>query len=100
MYTARQAGIEAPYRAHDIDALEFVRSVLFEDWCILHRVLVRTWRAIDVARARVPRRGRIRMIIGNLTIADHHMMRQHAADSFIESPADGLAGNFEIRPGL
>src|SRR6266404_2393169 len=49
MYAARQTRVEASYRAHDIDSLEFVRTVFFKDRRVLHRVLVRPRSAVDVA---------------------------------------------------
>src|SRR6266700_1460795 len=52
---AGQAGVEAAHRPHDVDALEVVRPVLLEDGRVLDRVLVGPGRAVDVARARVPR---------------------------------------------
>src|SRR5690349_21317005 len=74
---ARQARIEAAHRAHDVDALEVVLAVLLEDRQALHRVLVRARRAEAVARARVPRRRRIRMVVRDLLVADHQVMRPH-----------------------
>src|SRR6185312_1664941 len=37
VHAARQTRIETSYRAHDIDSLELVRAVFFEDRSILHR---------------------------------------------------------------
>src|SRR5678815_5531558 len=54
VHTARQTRIEAPYRAHYIDSLELVRAIFLKDRSILHRILVRTWSAIDVARIGIP----------------------------------------------
>src|SRR5262249_16103449 len=45
VHPARQAGIEAPHRAHDVDALEVLASVLLEDLQPLHGVLVGPGRA-------------------------------------------------------
>ena len=95
MDAAGQAGIEAAHRAHDVDALEFVRTVLLEDRRVLHRVLVRTRRAVNVARVRVPRRRRIRMVVGDLAVADDQVMRQDAAHGFVETAADRFVGHFE-----
>src|ERR1700739_2114925 len=61
---ARQAGVETPDRTHDVYALEFVRAIFFKDRRVLHRVLVRPGRSVNVARVRVPRGRRIGMIIG------------------------------------
>ena len=71
---AGQTGIEAAHRAHDIDALEFVRTVLLKDRRVLHRVFVRSRRAVNIARIRVPRRRRIRMVVGDLAVANDHVM--------------------------
>ena len=100
VYAARQARIKAAHRAHDVDALEFVRPVLFEDRRILHRIFVRTRRSVDVARIGVPRRRRIRMIVRDLAVANHHVVREHAANRFVEAAADGVFRNFEVGPRL
>src|SRR3954471_8741862 len=72
---AGQAGIEAAHCAHDVDALELVWPILFEDWRVLHRILIRTRSAIDVARIGIPGRRRIGMIVGDLVILDDDVMR-------------------------
>src|SRR2546423_14920240 len=100
VHAARETRIEAPDRAHDIDALERVAAVLLEDWHVLNRVLVRARRAIDIPRARVPRRRRVRVVVGNPAIADDQMMRQHAADRFRESAPDAFFRHLEGLPGL
>ena len=53
MHTAGQAGIEAAHRAHDVNPLEPVRRVLFEDGRVLDGVLIRagrtkTWEPFSV----------------------------------------------------
>ena len=50
MHATRQTRIEAAHSAHDVDAFEFVWPVLLEDRRVLHRVLIRSWRAIHVPR--------------------------------------------------
>src|SRR5580692_7096768 len=90
VYTAGQAWIEAAHRAHDVDALEVVPSVLLEDRLTLHRILVRARRAVAVARAGVPRGGRVRVVVGDLAVPDHHVVAQHTADRFGEAAANGL----------
>ena len=89
MDAARQAGIETPHGAHDVDALEFVRAVFLEDRRVLHRVLVGPGRSVNIARIRVPRRRRIGMVIGDLAVANDDVMRQDAAHRFVEAAADG-----------
>src|SRR2546423_15680393 len=90
VHAARQTRIEAPDRAHDIDALERVAAVLLEDWHVLNRVLVGARRAIDIPRARIPRRRRIRVVVGNIAIVDDELMRQIAALRFRESEPHAL----------
>ena len=98
VHAARQTWIEASHRAHDVDALEFVRAVFLEDRRVLHRILVGPGRAVDIARIRVPRRGRIGMIVGDLAIADDDVMREHTAHRLVEAAADGFFGNLEVGP--
>ncbi len=99
MDAAGQARVEAAHRAHDVDALELVRPVLLEDRRVLHRVLVGAGRAVDVARAGVPGRGRIGVVVGDLAVADDDVVRQHAAHRLVEAAADGLVGHLEVGPG-
>src|SRR5690348_9747745 len=63
MHATRQTRIEAAHRTHDVDTLEVIRPVLLEDRRVLNRVFVWTRRAVDVARIRVPRSRRIRMVV-------------------------------------
>ena len=101
VHAAWQAGIEAAHGAHDVDAFEFVSgSILFENRRVLHRVFIRPRSAVDVARIAVPRRRRIRMIVGDLAVANHHVMGQHAAHRFGETAADRIFGNLERLPRL
>ena len=95
-----QTRIETSYRAHDIDAFKIIRPVLLEDRRVLHRVLVGPRRAVYISRIRIPRRRRIRMIIGDLAFANYHVMRKHAAHRFMEAAPDRLVRNLEICPGL
>src|SRR5579862_7786011 len=62
---AGQARVEAAYRAHDVDALEVVAAVFLEDRRPLDRVLVRAGRAVDIARAGVPGRRRVGVVVGD-----------------------------------
>ena len=50
VHAARQAGIEAAHRAHDIDALEFAGAILLKDRSILHCIFVRTRSPVRIAR--------------------------------------------------
>src|SRR5580704_863852 len=100
MHSARQTRIEAAYRPHDVNALELVGAVLLEDRRVLHRIFVRTRGAIHSTWIRIPGRGRIGMIVCDFALADYYVMRQHAADSFVEAAADGLFRHFEFGPGL
>src|SRR4051812_39194470 len=90
---AGQAWIETAHRAHDVNTLEVFGTVLLEDWRVLHSILVRPWSSMVIARARIPRRRRIRMIIGDLAIANHDVVRQNSADSLVESTADRVFRN-------
>ena len=100
VHAARQARVEAAHRAHDVDALEVLAVVLLEDRLALHRVLVRAGRAVAVARVGVPRRRRVRVVVGDLAVPDHHVVRQHAADRLGEAAADALVGHLERLPRL
>ena len=40
------------------------------------------------------------MIVGDLAVANHHVMRQHAAHRFVESAANRFLRNLEVVPGL
>src|SRR5580698_800907 len=99
MYAAGQTRIETANRAHDVDTLEILRAIVFEDGCVLHRVLVRAGSSIHVARIRVPGCRRIRMVIRDLAFADDHMMREYATNRLVEPAADGFLGNLEVTPG-
>src|SRR3984885_114919 len=99
MYAAGQTGIEAANRAHDIDALEILWAIVFENGCVLHRVLIRAGSSIHIARIRVPWCRRVRMVIRDLAFADDHMMREHPTHRLVEPAADGLLGNLEVTPG-
>src|SRR4051812_31543428 len=83
--TAWQTGIETAHRSHDVDAFEFVGSVLFKNRRVLNGIFIRSWSTQRIARAGVPWRGRIRMVIGNFPIPNDDMMREHTAHCFMES---------------
>ena len=36
------------------------------------------------------------MIVGDLAVADHQVVREHAAHRLVEAAADGLVGHFEL----
>jgi hypothetical protein len=40
------------------------------------------------------------MVIGDLAVADDHVMREHAAHRFVEAAADGFLRHLEVVPGL
>src|SRR5215471_2722281 len=71
---AGETGIEASNRAHDVDPLERIGRILLEKRGVLDGVLVGTGRAEAVAGARVPRRGRIRVVVRDLPFSNHEMM--------------------------
>src|SRR5581483_8573705 len=100
MNAAGQARVEASDSSHDIDSFEVLRSIFFKNGSVLDRIFIRPRRAVDIARARVPRRRRIWMIIRNFLIADYDVMRQYSSNRFMESTANRLLRYFEIRPGF
>ena len=76
-------------------ALEVLRSVLLEDRRVLHGVLVGPGSPVDVARARVPRGRRVGLVVRDLALADHHVMREHAARGLVEAAADRALRDLE-----
>src|SRR5580658_3068896 len=99
MYAAGQARIETTDRAHNVDPLEILRTIVFKDGCVLHGIFIRARSSIDIARVRVPRRWRIRMVIRDLAFADHHVMGKHSANRLVEPAANCFLGNLEVSPG-
>ena len=53
-------------------------------------------RAVGVGRAAVPRRRRVRVVVGDLAVADHQVVREHAAHRLVEAAADRLVGHLEV----
>ena len=92
---AGQARVEAAHRPHDVHALEVVRPVLLEDGHVLNRVLVGPGRAEAVAGAAVPRRRRVRVVVGDHPVLDHHVVGERAAHRLVEAAADRLVGHLE-----
>src|SRR5215510_16096202 len=88
MHSAWHARVKAPHYAHDVNSIEIIGPILFEDGGTLHRILIGTGRAVNVARAGVPRRRRIRVIIGDFSIADNHVMREHSPYGLVKAAAD------------
>src|SRR5918911_1892407 len=78
VHPARQAGVEAPNRPHDVDALEVLRLVLLEDRRVLDRVLVGAGLVVDVPDAAVPRGRRVGVVVGDLAAPDDHVVAEHA----------------------
>ena len=100
VHTARQTWIEASDRPHDVDAFEVLRAVFLEDRCVLHRVFVGAGGAKAVARVCVPGSWRIGMIVGDLVVFNHHVMRQHTANRLVEAAPYAFFGNLEVVPGF
>src|SRR5689334_19614885 len=94
VHAAGKARIETANRTHDVDALELVRSVLFEYRRVLYGVFVRSGRAIDIAWIGIPRSRRIWVVVGDLPAFDHDVMREDAAYRFVKAAADGFVRNF------
>src|ERR1700682_6295090 len=80
VHAARQTRIKTPHRAHDINSLELVRTVFLKDRSVLHRVLIWTRSAVNVAWIGIPGGRRIRVVVGDLAFFDHHVMREHATN--------------------
>src|SRR5580700_1701038 len=97
---ARQTRIETPHRTHDINSLELVRTVLLKDRGVLHRVLVWTRSAVDIAWIGIPWGRRIRVVVCDLAFFDHYMVREHATNRFVEAATDGFLGHLELRPSF
>ena len=36
------------------------------------------------------------MVVGDLPVPDHEVVREHAADGFVKATADRLLGNIEV----
>src|ERR1041384_4963247 len=100
MYAAWQARIETSHCAHDVDAFEVFLAILLEDLQSLYGIFIRSGGAIRIARTGIPRGGRIGMVVGDLSIADHEVMRKHTSHGLMEAAADGFIRNFEILEGL
>src|SRR5262245_880580 len=95
-----QARIKTAHYTHNVDAFEILRAILLEDWRVLYRIFVGTRSPIDVTWAGIPGSWWIRMVIGNFSILNHHVMRKHASHCLVETAADGLFGHRKITPGL
>src|SRR6476646_2005034 len=100
VHAAGQAGVERADGPHDVDSLEVLRSVLLEYGGVLDGVLVRARRSERIARARVPGRRRVGLVVRDLALADHHVVGEHAAGSLVEAAADGALGHLELVPAL
>src|SRR6202522_628865 len=100
VHAAGQTRVEAAYGPHDVDALEVIRRVLLEDRRVLHRVLVRSRRSVAVADAAVPRGGRVRVVVRDLAVPDHHVVRENPAYGLGEAAAVGVLWHVEGFPGL
>src|SRR5262249_45112213 len=98
VHATREARIKATHGTHDVDTLELVWSVLFEDRRVLHGVFVRARRPVNITGAGIPGCRRVRVIVADLPVSNHNMVRKHASNSFVEAAANGVLGNFEFRP--
>src|ERR1700752_666659 len=98
--TAGETRIKASHRAHDVDALEIVGAVFFEDGRVLDRILIRAGRAVDVAWICIPRSRWIRIVVRNLAVANYDVMRQYPTYCFVKATTNRFIRHFEFRPGL
>ena len=99
MDTTGQARIEAANGAHDIDSLELVRAIFLKYRRVLYRILIWPWSSEAIAGICIPRSWRIWVIVGDLVIANHDVMRQDSAHGFVEAATDTFFRNFEVVPG-
>src|ERR1700683_1103812 len=99
MHAARQTRIEAPYSAHDVNALELLGAIFLKDRSVLYSILIRSRRSVDIPRIRVPGCGRIGMVISDFAFANHHVVREHTSYGLVEAATDSLLGNLEVGPG-
>src|ERR1700719_1840225 len=100
VHTTRQARVEAPDRSHDVDAFEFVGTVILKDRRVLHRIFIRSGRSVNIAWICVPRGRWIRMVICNFAVTNNYVMREHSANRFVEATSYGVLWHFEVRPGF
>ncbi len=98
MNTARQAGVEAADRPHDVDAFKFIWTVFLKYGRVLDRIFIRSGGPVNVAWTRIPRCRRIGMVVGDLPLFDDDMMRKDTADGLMESTRDRLVGHLEWSP--
>src|SRR5436305_4035246 len=100
MHTTGQAGIKAANCSHDINALEVVRAILFEDRRILHSIFIRARGAIDISYTAIPWGGWIRVVVRDLPIFDHHMMGKHTSYGLVESTTNSFVWDCKFGPGF
>src|SRR6266705_221358 len=96
---ARHAGVEAPDRAQDVDALELLGVVrLLEERRVQDRLLVRAGLPPAVAGRGVPRRRRDDLVIRDRTPVENQVVREvpapgaPEADAALLAPLGHLAG--------
>src|ERR1700679_3715306 len=85
---AGEARVEAADCPHDVDPFEILGTVLLEDRGVLHGIFIRPWRAVNIAWVGIPRSRRIGVVVGNLALANHYVVRENAADRLVEAAAD------------
>src|SRR5271165_3421437 len=90
MDAARQAGIKASHRAHDVDAFKILGPVLLKNRRVLHCVLVWSGSPIDVAWVGIPTSRRVGMVVCNLAVSNYQVMREHASHGLVETAPDSL----------
>src|SRR5437764_9272021 len=98
VYSAGQARIEAADRTHNIDSFESVRTIILKNRRVLDAVFIGTRSAIHITGTGVPWRRRVRMVVGDLSVADHHVMRQNATNRLVEAATDRVVRYLEIGP--
>ena len=64
------------------------------------RVLVGARGAVRVGRRPVPRRRRVGVVVGDLAVPDHQVVREYPANRLVEAAADRLVGHLELLEDL
>ena len=80
--------------------LKLLPIVLLEDRLTLDGVLVRARSSVAVAGVGVPRCRRIRVVVRDLAVPNHHVVAEHTANRLGEAATDGLVGHRELLPRL
>ena len=75
----------APHCAHNVDPFEFIGTVLLKMGVFCTASSYGPGRAINIARVGIPGSLRVRMVVGDLALANHDMMRENSANRLMEA---------------